>query len=243
METLGSRVRERREALGFSQKKLGEKVGLAQTSIDSIEKRGDVEPRRIERFAEVLGVSIKWLRDGKEENSLLPGIPVSDLQPDDAPIRQTFPPQGSVGDTRERLSKIVEIDARGGAEKRTPEGEMAYESVASWMLPEGFAEHELHIQPEQTIIVENVGDVMVPTLLPGDRVFVDTYDKDLFVDGLFAINRGGRVVIRRLEVVPGSTPEHVKLKADNQHHSSYTMLRSDIYVLGRVVGKFSFSKL
>jgi transcriptional regulator with XRE-family HTH domain len=69
--TLGSRVRERREARGWSQAELARRVSellrrrVTQVAIHHIESRGNVNPRFVVELASALGVPLEWLRTGR----------------------------------------------------------------------------------------------------------------------------------------------------------------------------------
>lgn len=58
---IGEQIRKARKVRKLSQAKLGELVGLGQTSINKVETGGTKQPRDLERFAEVLGVTIEYL--------------------------------------------------------------------------------------------------------------------------------------------------------------------------------------
>jgi transcriptional regulator with XRE-family HTH domain len=69
--TLGQRVRERREKLGWSQAELARRVSellrrrVTQVAIHHTESRGTVNPRFVVELATVLGVTLDWLRHGR----------------------------------------------------------------------------------------------------------------------------------------------------------------------------------
>lgn len=61
---LATRVENRRTALGMTQSELGDKVGLAQTSIHNIETGDTKRPRNLEAFSKALECSPEWLQFG-----------------------------------------------------------------------------------------------------------------------------------------------------------------------------------
>jgi transcriptional regulator with XRE-family HTH domain len=69
--TLGKRVREQRNARGWSQADLARRVSailrrpVSQVAIHHIESRGNVNPRFVVELAQALGVSLSWLREGR----------------------------------------------------------------------------------------------------------------------------------------------------------------------------------
>jgi len=62
--SLGKRIKERREALGFTQKQLAELIGLAQQSLQGIESGRVENPRRLENIAKGLDCTPEWLKFG-----------------------------------------------------------------------------------------------------------------------------------------------------------------------------------
>jgi SOS-response transcriptional repressor LexA len=64
---LATRVENRRTALGMTQAELGNKTGLAQTSIHNIERGETKRPRNMELLATALECSQEWLQFGVGE--------------------------------------------------------------------------------------------------------------------------------------------------------------------------------
>lgn len=67
--SIGDKIKERRIQLGWSQQKLADLMGYtSKSTITKIEKgKSDVNQKNIERFAEVLKVSIAYLMDWEED--------------------------------------------------------------------------------------------------------------------------------------------------------------------------------
>lgn len=66
---IGERIKQRRIELGWSQQKLADMMGYtSKSTITKIEKgNNDVAQRNIAKFADVLGVSIAYLMDWKDD--------------------------------------------------------------------------------------------------------------------------------------------------------------------------------
>lgn len=66
-ETTGSRIRQRREEIGFTQTDLASALGVKEANVYRWE-RGDSEPssRLLRRIVKALDVSADWLLFGKE---------------------------------------------------------------------------------------------------------------------------------------------------------------------------------
>ena len=65
MSTIGSRIKEARSALGWSQVQLAEEVGVSQSAIGNIESGLRQRPRELVSIAKALRVSPEWLETGK----------------------------------------------------------------------------------------------------------------------------------------------------------------------------------
>jgi transcriptional regulator with XRE-family HTH domain len=65
MSTIGSRIKEARNALGWSQVKLAEEAGVTQSAIGNIESGLRQRPRELVSIAKALRVSPEWLETGK----------------------------------------------------------------------------------------------------------------------------------------------------------------------------------
>lgn len=144
------------------------------------------------------------------------------------------------------LSTIPEIDARAGAGGGglatagvKPDGNggtVASDEVkANWGLPEAYVRGELHVRPADAYIIEVRGDSMSPTLLPGDRIMVDSADRTPSPPGVFAIWDGFGVVAKRVEVVPNSDPVLLRIKSDNPNHDDYERTIDEVSVIGRII--------
>jgi len=63
-ETIGSRIREQRTALGLSQLALASRAGVTQGLIAQIERGDNKGSKHIVAISRALGVSAEWLADG-----------------------------------------------------------------------------------------------------------------------------------------------------------------------------------
>ncbi|UVH54699.1 helix-turn-helix transcriptional regulator [Variovorax paradoxus] len=65
MSTIGSRIKEARGALGWSQVQLADEAGVTQSAIGNIESGLRQRPRELVSLAKALRVSPEWLETGK----------------------------------------------------------------------------------------------------------------------------------------------------------------------------------
>ena len=70
-----------------------------------------------------------------------------------------------------------------------------------------FVREQLHTSAARLLVLETNGDSMVPTILSGERVIVDTNHKTPTPDGLYAIrDTFGCIVVKRLQVMRSARP-------------------------------------
>lgn len=83
-----------------------------------------------------------------------------------------------------------------------------------------------------------IGDSMAPTLQGGWTVFVDTLQNKPSPPGIFAIDAGDGLLVKRVELIPQT--EKIRIISDNQAYNDYEFMREDVRVYGRVFGYFAW---
>lgn len=142
--------------------------------------------------------------------------------------------------------RVPEIDVRGGM---GPGGLAAWDyrpdrdgtpmevdgELAEWFIPPDYLRRELRVRNGDARIIEVQGDSMEPTLLPGDRVMIDTGSRVPSPPGVFALWDGLGVVVKRLEFIPNTDPMRFIISSDNPKHERYERTSDELSVIGRVV--------
>ena len=122
-------------------------------------------------------------------------------------------------------------------------GEESYSGhkvVAEWLFPDPFLRNEIHVAPNQTLVMPVVGDSMAPTYNPGDRVLVDLGQDALMQDTVYVISfDDSPPQIKRLQRVPRSNPVEVRIISDNPTLETDVVPLADIRIIGRVCGVIS----
>ncbi|MGV0879471.1 S24 family peptidase [Martelella sp. FLE1502] len=142
---------------------------------------------------------------------------------------------------------LPEIDAKLGAGSgqvgdivNIPLGEQSISGhgvVAEWLLPITYLRNEAKASPASTIVMEIVGDSMIPAYQPGDRVLIDLSQNRFVSDTVYAISDGdGEPQIKRLQKVPFSDPAQVIIISDNTSLQSFTVELSRLTIIGRICG-------
>lgn len=145
---------------------------------------------------------------------------------------------------------IPEIDVRAGAggggvamSHRTVDeygNSIEADNVsATWSIPPAYLRGELRVDPRRIYIVEVMGDSMSPTLTSGDRVMVDTSHTIPSPPGIYVLDDGYGLIIKRIELVPGTEPQRILVISDNTSHREREMTVDEARIVGRVVGRVS----
>lgn len=116
-----------------------------------------------------------------------------------------------------------------------------------WGIPTEFLRHELHVEPGRAWMTEIYGDSMYDpahpgapgSLFPGDRVIVDTGDLRPSPPGPFALWDGTGLVVKMVEVIPGTDPVRLRLSSRNPSYGAYEVTEDEARIIGRVRGRFS----
>ena len=79
------------------------------------------------------------------------------------------------------------------------------------------------------------GDSMAPTLEHGDMVMVDTNRVGPSPPGIFVLDDGVGLVAKRVDAIPNTSPQLLRLSSDNPAYSNYQRRIDEVRVIGRVV--------
>lgn len=211
---IGMKLKLERKRLGMTQKDLGERLGVGQSTISDLEN-GGLQSWHVHRdtLAKVFGKPRDFFEPGEGESSEEPEMIDANADAPDSVAIPEYDVRLSAGD--------------GFAVDR--ESTRRY-----WSLPRFLVVDRLNVRPSQATVQEVIGDSMEPTLSSGDYVLIDLSDQRLGLPGIFAVWDGDALVCKRLERVPGSEPSKVRLKSDNPLHGEYQVDEERVRVIGRV---------
>jgi len=135
--------------------------------------------------------------------------------------------------------RIEELDVRAsagsGGNGLTDENARV---VAAWQIPSEIVRGYTTAPAAELRIITVLGDSMEPTLLPGQRVLVDTADRRPSPPGVFVVWDGLGLVVKRVQVLPHTDPPRVKITSDNQNYEPYERTLDEAYIQGRVIGQW-----
>lgn len=200
-----------------------------------------------EKAAPFLGATVEFLVLGDKMRRPLidsydPDAPDDEPTPEDIMAAEAA---GRAARRELRPGEVIERDVRGGmgvggfADPIVIDGQIVDGARASWMIPVPFLHTELRAREHEVDIISVDGDSMLPTLLPGDRVMIHRGATAPSPDGIFAIDDGVGVSVKRLQLVRGSDPLMVRIMSDNPAHREDIVPAETIKVIGRVILKMS----
>lgn len=217
METIGSRLRQEREAQGIDRKAFAKATGIGYSTIAELERGGMQTSTKLRVIAEALGVSLSWLETGKGPKKLeaLPDLAGVDVASTETPSPYV---------------RIQQIDAEAGMG-----GEVINDDYPDVIRAMDFTQEYIRgivgfvPPPGRLILMTGRGDSMVPTIQPGDTVVVDTGVTSFDGDGLYLINMGSGHQIKRL-VDRGS----VHVASDNRAYGEPFQIPDGTVIGGKV---------
>ena len=238
----------------LSMKSASLNADLGETFVrDILERERDPSVGKLTKLAETLGLTIGELLDGvgvrpepeSEGVRELERVSNDEIFEQDPDFSEDDNSRAAFRALKRQLGpgEVVERDARGGlglgghASVITSDG-VTFDAVsATWTFPVAFLHAELRARESDVDIIPVDGDSMIPTLLPGDRVMIQRSATRPSPDGLFAIDDGIGVSVKRLQIVRGSDPMMVRIISDNPQHATDTVLAESLKVIGRVICK------
>lgn len=210
--TFRERLITARKNLNLSQAALGVRVHAAQSTVATWE-RGVNEPTlaQIEKLAHELGESASYLAFG-----------VRDLVAD--------------GMVRVPEYDVRALSGAGGALEAVRGNPDSI--LHTYAFPKDAFVQTFGASPAGIAVLEVVGDSMLGTLNPGEKVFVNTADTSPTPPGIFVVWDGMGLVLKRVEYIPHSDPPRVRIISDNKAYQPYERLLDEAYIQGRVVGSW-----
>lgn len=79
------------------------------------------------------------------------------------------------------------------------------------------------------------GDSMAPVLEHGDTVMLDTDQTRPSPPSIFILHDGLSLVAKRIELVPSTNPQLLRICSENQAYTNYQRTIDEVQIIGRVV--------
>jgi plasmid maintenance system antidote protein VapI len=146
-------------------------------------------------------------------------------------------------DDHDRFVEIMEMvvppDRAHDSEITPPAKNGKHFAVAQWRMPGSYLK-AFAASPADVRIVRVAGDSMEPDYPSGERVLVDTSHKIPSPPGIYVLWDGFGLILKRLEILPGSKPPVVRIKSINPGYEAYEMPLTEMLINGRVIGKWTW---
>lgn len=237
-----------------SQEELADELGLSRATINRLANNHDQLKRpRAEAIAAVLECSVEDLmlnRQPEDEEIRPPQMKiVSSFDPDEPESEDDGEGHSYSRDHwRPKVGgAIPEIDIKLGAGHGSvgevinlPVGNgnvSGHRVISEWLIPVSYLRDQAGAAPNQSIISEIIGDSMMPTYMPGDKVIVDLSQNQFVSDTVYAISDGySEPQIKRLQRIPFSDPAQVRIISDNPALETFTVELHRLKIIGRICG-------
>lgn len=247
-ESIGSRIKKIREALGLSQQDLADAVGGSKRGIQDNESGVNAPGSTVLRGIVSLGVNANWLLTGEGPRLLseLLGNAMEDfviaeklkktadsmrysMQGIENPghrVQETILPGNEYSLVPQYDVEISAGHGRPGLEHEVEIGKLAFRR--DWIRQKGLIEKDL-------VVVRITGDSMSPTIRDGALALVDTRRNDIQQDGIYVLTVDGHLVAKRLQ---SDFKGGVYIRSDNtayREHHLFTDEAATLHVIGRVI--------
>lgn len=232
---VNERLREMRERAGFTVRGMADALGKPGSTYASYERdsyKQPVIPVQLARAMAPLLVDRGEPRITVEEVMSLAGV-TGEIAA--AAAKKVIP------QTNGRGIQVPELDARPQAGNGAADIDEAagHQVVAHWTMPASYLRAFVD-EPSKIVILRVAGDSMEPDYPAGERVAVDTSHKVPSPPGVYVLWDGFGLVLKRVEIIPGSSPRKVRLMSINPGYPTYEVPLDYVQINGRVVGKWTW---
>ena len=213
-------IQRRMDALNLDPTTTAKKAGLGESFVRDILRGKSIEPAtsKLGKVAKVLGCTVADLTGDRY-------IGPKNIQADSVSINEldVHAAAGLGGDIEDNIMSLEEVTS----------------IVGTFSFPASGFRETYGAAPAGVKMIAVRGDSMVPALWPGQRCMVDTNDRLPSPPGVFVIFDGLGLVLKRIELIPGTDPQRIRLSSDNVLYQAYERTLDEAYINGRVIGVWS----
>lgn len=212
------------------------KAGVAQPTMRQHLARDSISKGAAELYVRAgrrTGVTVEWLLFGRGQPPK--GVELEETPP--APKQMTFDEAGSVAVPELEVHALAGQGADGNF--LITQADASDAMVGQYSFPASGFRQAFGANASEVIIAEVRGDSMMPTLYPGQKVMVHIHDRRPTPPGIFYVWDGMGLVIKRVELIPGSNPPTVRIKSDNPKYETYERTVEEAHINGRVILGFT----
>ncbi|MCT6881019.1 MULTISPECIES: S24 family peptidase [Snodgrassella] len=212
---LSDRIKQARQRIALSQQQVADKMGVSKTAVFKWEN-GNYEPKNLDILANILGVSLTWLREGR-------GNPFP-AQPDDIPAAID---SGPYNQDEVAVCLYPSIELAGCVRSKQAHKQHCKKFSLSTELLE-----RKKINAEMVVCFP-VSDNSMEPIFPHGTIFAVDLNRTSIIDGnLYLIKQNHRYRVRKLYSMPN---EEVRLHAYNTaEYQDECAPVKQIIIIGRV---------
>ncbi len=209
LEKLGDRLKQIRKSLGYTQKAIAEAIGSKLRSWQDYEAGKKVPGSQVIAGLSHLGINANWVLTG-EGAIYIGGIDELD-KTDHLHTYTSIPHHTRPGDADDLKAAAINLSLS-----------------IKWLKHKG-------LSPTDVVYIGMADDSMMPTILEGDLVIIDTRTNKLSGDGIYALIYGGTLSVKRIQIgVDGCLMIH----SDNGIYGKQRIKPDDVAslcIIGRVI--------
>ena len=123
----------------------------------------------------------------------------------------------------------------GGGTQIDLASETAQDPDNQWVFPRQWLAKLGRRQTDALRMISISGDSMVPLLEHDDTVMLDCSQTRPSPPGIFILDDGVGLVAKRIEIIPSTTPQMLRISSENSAYSSYQRRIDEVHIIGRVV--------
>jgi phage repressor protein C with HTH and peptisase S24 domain len=215
-------IREYLERTGESERALSERAGLNHKAVNQILNNKTTSNRgsTLTKLAAAMGVDPAQLLRGERR-----------------PVERREIVREAAG----LVIREYDVGASAGYGAEPPEldGHGETPILAEWSMPEDLV--RAHTTPGRRLALIRVeGNSMEPDYHPGERVLVDLSRRKPSPPGEFVIWDGMGLVLKRVELVPGTNASRIRLISINPGYTPYEVDLDEHTIVARVIGKWQW---
>ena len=123
----------------------------------------------------------------------------------------------------------------GGGAQIDLASETAHDPDSQWVFPRQWLAKLGRRQAAALRMISISGDSMVPLLEHDDTVMLDCSQTRPSPPGIFILDDGVGLVAKRIEIIPNTTPQMLRISSENSAYSSYQRRIDEVHIIGRVI--------
>ncbi len=238
-QSAGVALKKLRLRSGLSVREMAERLGVKSHSTyngwETEYKRPYMTWDRVQKLASIL-VGLGDPEITRQEVLALAGVGANPVgRPVPVPDPPNPPAPGGL------IIREYDVGASAGHGAEPPElnGHGETPVLAEWSMPEDLV--RAHTTPGRRLALIRVeGNSMEPDYHPGERVLVDLSRRKPTPPGEFVIWDGLGLVLKRVELVPGTDAKRIRLMSINPGYTPYEVDLDEHTIVARVIGKWQW---